>query len=99
MKKVQVQEKKIRKKFSAEYKKEALKLVEKVGVAAGAKQLGLHESQLYNWRAQTEKQGVASEEHEKILTENIRLKRELAERAEELAILKKAAAYFAKSVK
>ena len=99
MKKVAVKEEKIRRKYNAESKKEALKLVEKVGVAAGAKQLGLHESQLYNWRAQAEKQGVGLGEHQQIVTENIRLKRELAEKAEELAILKKAAAYFAKSVK
>ncbi|BBM00254.1 hypothetical protein GL2_03280 [Microbulbifer sp. GL-2] len=34
-----------------------------------------------------------------LATENARLKRQLAEQAEELAILKKAAAYFAKSLK
>ena len=33
-----------------EFKAEALKLSEKVGVAAAARQLGLHECQLYSWR-------------------------------------------------
>jgi transposase len=35
---------------SREYKAEALKLISEIGVAKAAKQLGLHESQLYNWR-------------------------------------------------
>jgi transposase len=36
---------------------------------------------------------------EQLLVENARLKRQLAEQSEELAIIKKAAAYFAKSQK
>ncbi len=35
----------------------------------------------------------------RLLAENARLKRQLAEKAEELEILKKAAAYFAKSLR
>ncbi|GLQ73901.1 hypothetical protein GCM10007932_32610 [Vibrio penaeicida] len=42
--------KKTRIKHSPEFKAEALKLSEKVGVAAAARQLGLHESQIYGWR-------------------------------------------------
>ena len=34
---------------SAEYKAEALKLAKEVGVARAARQLSLHESQLYSW--------------------------------------------------
>ena len=34
---------------SPEFKAEALKLAEKVGVAAPARQLSLHESQIYGW--------------------------------------------------
>jgi len=40
----------VRARYSDEYKAEALKLADKVGVGAAAKQLGLHESQLYGWR-------------------------------------------------
>lgn len=40
-----------------------------------------------------------SEVEEKLALENARLKRQLADQAEELAILKKAAAYFAKSLR
>ena len=39
-----------RRRFSAEFKIEALGLAKQVGVAGAAQQLGLHESQLYAWR-------------------------------------------------
>ena len=39
---------------STEYKQESIKLAAQVGVARAAKQLGLHESQLYAWRKQSE---------------------------------------------
>ena len=35
---------------SPEFKAETLKLAEKVGVAAAARQPSLHESQIYGWR-------------------------------------------------
>lgn len=35
---------------SPEFKAEALRLEEKVGVAAAARQLSLYESQIYGWR-------------------------------------------------
>ncbi len=35
---------------SSEFKAETLKFTEKVGVAAAARQLSLHESQIYGWR-------------------------------------------------
>ena len=34
---------------SPEFKAKTLKLAEKVGVAAAARQLSLHESQIYGW--------------------------------------------------
>ena len=74
-------------------------MAKKVGVAAAAKQLGLHESQLYNWRSKARLSQDKSAVEERLLVENARLKRQLAEQNEELAIVKKAAAYFAKSLK
>jgi transposase-like protein len=38
-----------RKRYSEEFREEALALSERFGVAAAAKELGLHESQLYAW--------------------------------------------------
>lgn len=91
--------KKIRKVHTAEFKAEALKLADKIGIAATARELKLHESQLYNWRAAAEKKSSISEREAEQAAEIARLKRQLAEQAEDLAILKKAATYFAKNQK
>lgn len=82
-----------------EFKAEALKLAEKTSFASAASQLGLHESQLYAWRTQRRQKETSSDAEQRQSTEIARLKRQLAEQAEELAILKKAAAYFAKQQK
>lgn len=87
------------KRHSQQYRAEALALADRVGVAAAAKQLGLNESQLYSWRGKARLTQERSAAEEQLAIENARLKRQLAEQAEELAILKKAAAYFAKSLK
>ena len=87
--------KQIRKQYSAEYKTEALALAARVGVAAAAQQLGLHESQLYDWRGKAKREQGQGEAERQLAGENARLKRQLADQAEELAILKKAAAFFA----
>jgi transposase len=84
---------------SAEYKQESIKLAAQVGVAKAAKQLGLHESQLYAWRKQFEHAQGVSEREVNLATENVRLKRQLAQQAEELSILKNAATYFAQQLK
>lgn len=99
MKKQRTQSKPSRKRYSPEYKVEALALAEKVGVAETAKQLGLHETQLYNWRVKARLLQTQSAVEQQLATENVRLKRQLAQQAEELAIVKKAAVYFAKSLK
>jgi transposase len=88
-----------RTRHSPQFKSEALALAERLGVGAAAKQLGLHSSQLYDWRSKVRLQRDRGEAEQRLATENARLKRQLAQQAEELAILKKAAAYFAKSLK
>ncbi|WLQ16588.1 transposase [Hahella aquimaris] len=90
---------KSRQRYSDEYKAEALTLAQRIGVSAAVRQLGLHESQLYNWRSKARLAQDRGETEQQLAQENARLKRQLAEQAEELAVLKKAAAYFAKSVK
>ena len=91
--------KKSRKQHTPEFRNEALKLAEHIGVAAAARQLSLYESQLYNWRSKQQQQATSSERESELAAENARLKRQLAERDEELAILQKAATYFAKRLK
>jgi Transposase. len=91
--------KKPRKQHTPEFRSEALKLAERIGVAAAARELSLYESQLYAWRSKQQQQMNSSERENELAAENARLKRQLAEQAEELAILQKAATYFAKRLK
>lgn len=88
-----------RKQHTPEFREEAMKLAERIGVAAAARELSLYESQLYNWRSKKQSQATASERESELAAENARLKRQLAEKDEELAILQKAATYFAKRLK
>ncbi|WP_113707532.1 IS3 family transposase [Escherichia coli] len=83
--------KKPRKQHTPEFRNEALKLAERIGVAAAARELSLYESQLYAWRSKQQQQMSSSERESELAAENVRLKRQLAEQAEELAILQKAA--------
>lgn len=88
-----------RRKHAPEFRAEALALAEKIGVSKAAKELGLHESQLYGWRTKARAAQDRGEVEQQQALEIARLKRQLAEQAEELAIVKKAATYFAKSLK
>ena len=96
---VKRQSKTTRRRYQAEFKSEALGLAEQLGAAGAAKQLGLHESQLYAWRKKARYEASRSETESALAVENAQLKRQLSRQAEEPAILKKAAAYFAKSLK
>ena len=91
--------KKTRTQYSQNYKDDALTLAERVGFSKAATQLGILESQLYYWKNKLRQQQSSSEREQLLADENARLKRLLAEQAEELAIVKKAAAYFAKHLK
>ncbi len=81
---------------SEAFKQEALALAKEVGVAQAARDLGVYESQIYQWRSKAAAQSDRSERESQLLSENARQKKELAQLREELAIVKKAAAYFAK---
>ncbi|MBI0552807.1 IS3 family transposase [Pectobacterium parmentieri] len=78
--------KKPRKQHTPEFRNEALRLAERIGVAAAARELSLYESQLYNWRSKQQSQTTTSERESEQAAEIARLKRQLAERDEELAI-------------
>ena len=81
--------KKSRKQRTSEYRSEALKLAERIGVAAAARELILYELQLYAWRSKLKNAHSSSEREQEMSVEIARLKWQLAERAEELAILKR----------
>lgn len=85
-----------RRRYSPEYKTEALALSEQIGASEAAKRLKIQRSQIYTWKAsalKADERGIAEQQLE---SENARLKRELAESKMEVAILKKASAYFAR---
>lgn len=71
---------------SPEFKVETLKLAEKVGVAAAARQLSLHKSQIYAWRKTVRKGTTTSQREMELAAEVAKLKRQLAERTEESQI-------------
>jgi len=64
-----------------------------------ARELSLYESQIYTWRSKLQQQDSSSGREQEMSIEIARLKRQLAEKDEELAILQKAATYFAKRLK
>ena len=88
-----------RKQYAPEFRTEALALAGRVGIPEAARQLGIESQLIYNWRKAHRLTQTSAEAETLLATENARLKWQLAEQAEELAILKKAAAYFAKHQK
>ena len=94
-----------RRSYTAEFKREAVRLASKPGVSRrqAAKELGIHPNVLLGWQ-QKFKSGKWDEKPESELKteqqrELERLRRENASLKTDLEILKKAAAYFAKESK
>jgi transposase len=91
-----------RRKFTREFKQEAVRLIKErgVGYAQASNDLGVHESQLRNWvkllasDPQHAFPGQGQMKPEQL--EMARLRREVSKLKAERDILKKAAAYFAK---
>ncbi len=86
-----------RRRYTLEFKEPAVKRVlSGHGVAAVARDLGISDSLIHNGLARHRQQTGAGAVQAEQATEITRLKRLLAQREEEVAILKKAAAYFAR---
>ena len=88
-----------RKQYTTELKEEALRLASKVGTTKAARELGVYPSKVYGGLSATQKKVSTSKRKSGLSTEDARLRRQLAEQAEELEILKKAVTYFAKNQK
>ena len=88
-------------KYSKEFKKEALKLSDEIGVKKAALQLGLQYYTLADWREDRK----YTEKHTVVLTENearakiCELEREVSELRQANEILKDALGFFAKDRK
>ena len=94
-----------RKSFTAEFKREAVRLLEssKKQPSDLARELGVRRNQLYKWKEQLSRRGehafAGPGRRIDSSDEVSRLRRELARVKEERDILKRAAAYFAKELK
>jgi transposase len=90
--------------YTDEFKLEALRLAESVGINQAAKRLGMPSSSLGNWArlkrsgklGDLPRAGPVKGSPSELEAENNRLRRELANAKLDLEIVKKAAAYFAK---
>jgi len=86
--------------YSREFKLEAVRMSQQPGrtIAEVARELGLRENDLHNWRKMVQEQGnhVFPGRGRKSNDELSQLRRENARLREENAILKKAAIFFAK---
>ena len=93
-----------RKKYTSEFKREAVRLMESSEKPSSdvARQLGVRRNQLYKWKEQMDKRGAEAfpgkGKRSSQGDEVSRLKRELERVKEERDILKKAATYFAKEL-
>jgi transposase len=86
--------------YSPEFKTQAISLV-RVAKRPGsevAKELGINVNTLYNWLSPVTNKLAKNHANVDILSENKRLKKELAQAELERDILKKAAAYFARAI-
>lgn len=79
--------KKPRKQHTPEFRQEALKLAERIGMATAARELNFYESQLYAWCSKQQRQTTSSERESEQAAEIARLKRKLAEQAEATAMI------------
>ena len=87
-----------RRRYTAEFRTEALRLVQRGdrSAAAVARELGIHPEVLRNWARMSRRPTDAPPEPaESLEAENRRLRRENARLQDEREILKKAAVYFA----
>ena len=90
-------EQSVRRKFTPEFRAQTVKRVLAGHKAAAvARELDIGESLLHNWLARYRLRNGAAALQAEPAAELTRLQRLLAQREEEVAILKKAAAYFAR---
>jgi transposase len=93
-----------RKRFTTDFKREAVKMMAESGKAPAdiARELGIHRNQLYKWKEQLgeaeSKNPAGAKARQDGMNELTRLREELERVKEERDIFKKAAAFFAKEV-
>ena len=78
-----------RKRYTPQFKEQALELTLREGVPKAAKDLGIAETMIYSWRARRNQTGQSFEEQKLQQAELARLKREVNRLAQENEFLKK----------
>lgn len=86
-----------RSQYSPQFKEQAVERATRDGVPKAAQDLSIAQSMLYNWVSQSRQTGQPFEDQKLQQAELARLRRENARLEQELAFVKKAAAYFAKN--
>jgi len=85
-----------RKKYTPEYKQEAIELSKKIGATETSNKLGVSLSNLQRWRSQKNIPVEKSQDVLKLQTEVKRLKKALAEEQAVVEMLKKTTSFFLK---
>ena len=85
-----------RRKYPTEFKLDAIRLAEKIGVGEAAKKLSIPLGSLQRWKCQKNIPIERSQDVIKLQMEVKRLKKELAEEKAIVEMLKKATAFFSK---
>lgn len=98
----------IKRDYTEEFKLEAVRLVQAVGVNEAGRRLGVPTATVGSWARRAQQAqgsvsgplpGVAKRPVTELEAENSRLRKELAEARMDVEILKKATAYFAKGLR
>ena len=90
------------KKYTAEERREALKLASEIGNRQAAERLGINVDTLYTWVSKAKRRDayvsevMAEQGPEGLVSENTRLKQELRQSKEEVEILQEALSFFVK---
>jgi len=94
-------EKKIRRKYTEDFKRDAVALVTEQGykVSEAARSLGINENMLHRWRQEYEDEATGTRLSTDEREELNRLRKEVRTLRMEKDILKKASQYFAKEMK
>lgn len=84
--------------YTAEFKRQAMELANEIGASRAARQLGIADGNIHNWRARMRDQKTVQPKKVQVtLEEEVRrLRAENAEQKKVIHILKAAAAFFSK---
>lgn len=89
-----MEEKKVKRTFSPEFKAEAVELASKIGTSKAAKELDIHESSIRNWRAKNQVSSSSGQTVGEIEKEIKKLRKENEYLKEINKVLKKSTAIF-----